>query len=56
MPKQNEKILNAVEEVFAILKTHKKTGEGFADCISSFWDDLSIRELAELIVNKIGGK
>ena len=42
-----------IDLIFNILKTHKKTAEGFADCIGSFWDDKSIRDLAEVIAIKM---
>ena len=55
--KKNKKILGTdysdIDLIFNILKTYKKTGEGFAECIGSFWDDKSIRDLAELIASKV---
>lgn len=50
---RNKKNLTFKEWLFNLLKTHKKTGEGFGNCISGFWDDQSIRDLVEIIDNKI---
>lgn len=65
MTKVNTKIINKVEKdkllsdktwIYNLLKTHKKAGEGFGECISNFWDDKSIMELATIIAKRIKDK
>jgi len=52
MINQNKQELTLRDWLFHLLKTHKKTGDGFGNCISGFWDDKSIDDLAEIIDNK----
>ncbi len=49
-----EKKINLLDKnrIYNLLKTHKKTGEGFGNCISGFWDDQSIMELTEIIIGE----
>jgi len=53
MTKETKKEITLKEQIFNLLKTHKKSGEGFGDCIGSFWDDKSIMDLAEILAGKI---